>query len=149
MSTQEMSTQQIDGLLAELRKQRETTLAAVVNVSREDLRYATGNARWSSARRTVLRLADHWREHILQLQLIRQRTGTAPTEPQMMLALAEQAWGDVLASVVGLSDEDLDSVPAPGQWSVRQVLQHMIKGEVDYRNLIEKALQGKVVAEGE
>jgi len=144
-----MSTKQVEGLLAELRQEREKTLAAVTMITREELRYTTGHSRWSSGRRVMLRFADHLREHVLQVNLIRQRTGTAPAEPQMMLALAEQAWGDVLASVVGLSDEDLDRVPAPGQWSVRQVFQHMIKSEADYRNMIEKARQGKVVAEGE
>lgn len=144
-----MSTDQVTAMLAEVRKEREATLAAVTTISREELRYATGNERWSSARRVMLRFADHLREHALQIRLVRERTQTMPTEPQMILALAEQAWGDVLAATIGLSDYDLDRSPAPGQWSVRQVLEHMIKGERDYQEMIAKARAGKVVAQGE
>ncbi len=144
-----MPADQVTAMLAELRKEREATLTAVSAISREELRYATGHERWSSARRVMLRFADHLREHALQIRLLRERTQTMPTEPQMMLALAEQAWGDVLAATIGLSDDDLDRSPAPGQWSVRQVLEHMIKVERDYRDTIAKARAGKVVAQGE
>ena len=144
-----MPADQVKAMLAELRKEREATLAALSNISREELRYATGHERWSSARRVMLRFADHLREHALQIRLVRERTQTMPSEPQMMLALAEQAWGDVLAATIGLTNDDLDRSPAPGQWSVRQVLQHMIKGERDYQAMIAKARAGKVVAQGE
>ena len=50
-----MSTDQVAAMLAELRKEREATLAAVTTISREELRYATGHERWSSARRVMLR----------------------------------------------------------------------------------------------
>ena len=144
-----MSTNQVKAMLDDLRREREATLAALTTISREELRYATGHERWSSARRVMLRFGDHLREHALQVRLVRQHSQRLPTEPQDMLALAEQAWGDVLASVVGLSDDDLDRVPAPGQWSVRQVFEHMIKSEAAYRKMIEKACKDKVLAAGE
>ena len=143
------STNEIKTMVAELRREREATLATLASLTREDLRYATGHQRWSSARRVMLRFGDHLREHALQIRLIRERIGIPPTEPQHMLALAEQAWGDVLAAVVGLTDEDLDRVPAPGQWTIRQVLEHLIKTEAAYRQLIEKAQAGKVIEPGE
>jgi hypothetical protein len=144
-----VSDTKVKALLAQLRAEREKTLAAYINISREELRYATGNARWNSARRVMLRFADHLREHTLQIKLARQGTGALPTEPQAMLALAEEAWGEVLGATIGLSDDDLEKAPAPGQWSVRQVLEHMIKSEVVYQDLIKKAQEGKQVAEGE
>jgi hypothetical protein len=144
-----MSTTQIHAVLAQLRLEREQTLAALAGISREELRHATGHERWSSARRVMLRFGDHLREHALQLRLIRERTGIAPTEPQAMLAMAEQAWGDVLASCIGLTDDDLDKTPAPGQWSLRQTFDHMISSERNYRELVVKAQQDKTIAAGE
>jgi hypothetical protein len=144
-----MSSEKVKALLDELRHEREATLAAITGVTREEIRYATGHHRWSSVRRVLLQLANPPREHALQIRVARQTLHAVPSEPQMMLALGEQAWGDVLAALIGLSDEDLDRVPAPGQWSVRQCLEHMIKTEVTYRVMLEKALQDKVIAEGE
>lgn len=144
-----MSDTNVKALLAELRAEREQTLAAVTNIAREDLRYATGFNRWTSARRVMLRFGDHLREHTLQIRLVRERLNRGHSEPQHMLELAEQAWGDVLAACVGLTDDDLDKVPAQGQWSVRQVFAHMIKSEKSYRDLIAKAQEGKVIDQGE
>ena len=144
-----MPTEKIQAMLAELRSERNATLAALTNISREELRYSTGHQRWSSARRVMLRFGDHLREHALQVRNVRKLNNDNLTEPQMMLAMAEQAWGDLLASVVGLTDEQLDHVPAPGQWSVRQVFEHMIKTERDYRQMVEKAASGKVIEPGE
>ncbi len=144
-----MANENVQALLNELRREREATLAAYTGISREELRYATGHERWSSARRVMLQFSNHLREHALQIRLVRRMLQRQPSEPQDMLALGEQAWGDVLAACIGLSDEDLDRVPAPGQWSVRQVLEHLIKTEGGYRRMIAKAQADKTVAPGE
>ena len=144
-----MANDKVKALLDELRREREATLAAYTGISREELRYTTGHERWSSARRVMLQFSNHLREHALQVRLARKNLQCMPSEPQDMLALGEQAWGDVLASCIGLSDDDLDRVPAPGQWSVRQVLEHLIKTEGGYRRMIEKAKADKVIAPGE
>jgi hypothetical protein len=144
-----MSTTEVNQILAQLRHEREQTLAALSGISREELRYATGHERWSSARRVMLRLGDHLREHALQLRLIREHTETAANEPQAMLAMAEQAWGEVLASCVGLTDDDLDKSSGPGEWSLRQTFNHMISTERAYRQMVLKAQQDKQLAAGE
>lgn len=144
-----MANEKVTALLAELRRQREATLAAYTDINREELRYATGHERWSSARRVMLQFSNHLREHALQIRLVRKGLQRQPSEPQDMLALGEQAWGDVLAACLGLSDDDLDRAPAPGQWSVRQVLEHLIKTEQAYRQMIAKAAADKTIAPGE
>lgn len=144
-----MANEKVQALLDELRREREATLAAYTSISREELRYATGHERWSSARRVMLQFSNHLREHSLQIRLARKGLQRLPSEPQDMLALGEQAWGDVLASCIGLTDDDVDRAPAPGQWSVRQVFEHMIKSEINYRKMIEKAKADKIVAPGE
>ncbi len=144
-----MSTEKVTALLGELRREREATLDAFTDITREDLRFATGHERWSSARRVMLQLNNHLREHALQVRLVRKGLQRLPSEPQDMLALGEQAWGDVLAACVGLTDDDVDRVPAPGQWSVRQVFDHMIRSVIGYRKIIEKAQKDKTLAPGE
>jgi hypothetical protein len=144
-----MANEKVKPLLDDLRREREATLDVAAGLSREELRYATGHERWSSARRVALQLGNHLREHALQIRLARKGLQRTHSEPQDMLALGEQAWGDVLAACVGLTDDDLDRVPAPGQWSVRQVIEHMIKTEIGYRKMIQKSQTDKTLAAGE
>lgn len=144
-----MANEKVQALLDELRRERAATLAAYTDITREELRYATGHERWSSARRVMLQFSNHLREHALQVRLVRKGLQCQPTEPQDMLALGEQAWGDVLASCLGLTDDDLDRAPAPSQWSVRQVLEHLIKSEKGYRNMIARTQTDKTIAPGE
>ena len=43
--------------------------------------------------------------------------------------------------LVGLTEEDLDRVPAEGEWSPRQVSDHILSTEESYSRRIENALQ--------
>lgn len=54
------------------------------------------------------------------------------TEAQRILATAAEVRGQLLAPLVGLTDEGLDRIPAPGEWSVRQVLGHVLNVEHRY-----------------
>ena len=56
-----------------------------------------------------------------------------------MLAEAENAWGVLFASTVGLTDDDLDLDPPDGGWSIRQVLEHVRDGEAGYLAAIQIA----------
>lgn len=95
----------------------------------------------NDVRRVLLRFSEHMREHASQLEGIRVGIGKAPTPPQRMLAEAELAWGKVLAATINLSDEDLDTIPEDGGWSVRTLLAHILKGEEGYVSAIQTGLQ--------
>lgn len=52
-----------------------------------------------------------------------------PVEPQALLQALEASRLQVLAAVDSRSDDALAAQPAPGEWSVRQALEHMLFAE--------------------
>jgi len=53
-------------------------------------------------------------------------------ESARILALAQRAFGDLRGLLIGLPAEHFDRGPADGEWSIRQVLRHMIVIERRY-----------------
>jgi hypothetical protein len=57
----------------------------------------------------------------------------AATEAARILSLAQSAFGELRGLLAGLDDVLLDRAPAPGEWSLRETLAHMIGVERSYR----------------
>ena len=134
-----MTRAALDDLLAQITSEREQTLAALTDLTDEEFALATDLQRWTDVRRVLLRFGDHMREHANQVEGARAAVGRGPTMPQRMLSEGEHAWGKLLAAAVGLSDEDIDRQPPDGGWSVRQVLEHILASERNYREAIRAA----------
>ena len=132
---------EITKLLAEIAVARAQTIARLAELSQEELRFKTDNWRWNTVRRVMLRFGDHLREHTTQLVAAREDIGAAHAMPQRMLARAQEAYGEFLGAVVGLSDEDLDTAPTEGEWTIRQILQHLRETEAWYLARAEEALK--------
>ena len=134
-------TSEVGKLLQEIAAARQEVLAQLTQLKTEELRFKTDNARWNTVRRVLLRFGDHLREHTTQLVAAREAIGAAHTMPQRMLARAQEAYGEFLGAVVGLKDEDLDRVPAEGEWAIRLVLEHLRDSEKSYLIRIQDALK--------
>jgi hypothetical protein len=126
-------------MMAEIRRFREETLAALSEIEESEFEVATQMERWSEIRRVLLRFGDHMREHANQINGARAAVKLGPTMPQRILAESEIAWGLLLASIVGLSDDDLDQKPPGGSWSVREILAHIAQTERRYLQAIQDA----------
>lgn len=64
-----------------------------------------------------------------------------PSEASRILNLAQSAFGDLRGLLVGTPAELLDQVPAEGEWSPRQTLEHAIGTERSYRRNVQYALE--------
>jgi hypothetical protein len=53
-------------------------------------------------------------------------------ESRRILALAQRAFGDLRGLLIGLPSELLDRVPREGEWSIREILRHVIVIEGRY-----------------
>ena len=135
MSNSETLTyvEQLQAIQEDIRKELTT-------LERSTLLLQTDNARWNTVRRVVLRFGDHLREHTTQLIAAREDIGDRQTMPQRMLAQAEESYGRLMGSLIGLDDESLDRAPEPGEWSPRQILEHMVQVQELYLGLIRNAL---------
>jgi hypothetical protein len=65
-------------------------------------------------------------------QAVTRATAASPPESRRILALAQRAFGNLRGQLVGLPDDLLDKAPAPGEWSVRDVLAHLVNVEQRY-----------------
>lgn len=134
-----MSKAEIGRYLREINEIQSGILAELESLNCEELRYSTANARWNSVRRVMLRFGDHVREHTTQLIAAREDIGAAPNMPQRLLACAQEAYGRLLGAMVGLCDEHLDMAPAEGEWTPREILDHLIATQQSYLELIRQA----------
>jgi hypothetical protein len=78
-----------------------------------------------------LRFADHDEEHALQIEGLLQEHGFKQTAAQRILARAEMTRAELLGTLVGLTDGDLDLAP-PDEWPLRLTLSHIIETEDRY-----------------
>ncbi len=134
-----MSDAEIKAYLDQMQAVQCEILEELRELDRRELKYATDNERWNTVRRVLLRFGDHVREHTTQLVAAREAIGAEQTMPQRMLARAQEAYGVWLGAMVGLQDEQLDQVPEPGEWTPRQILEHMISTQHLYLDMIRRA----------
>jgi hypothetical protein len=134
-----VSETQVQSYMAQLGAIQREILEELASLERVELRYATDSPRWNTIRRVMLRFGDHLREHTTQLIAARDSIGALQTMPQRLLARAQEAYGFLLGAVIGLQDEQLDQTPEPGEWSVRQILEHILSTQKEYLELIRRA----------
>jgi len=137
-----MADAQVNGYLTEMAEIQQQVLAELSDMPRDEFLYQTDHWRWNTVRRVLLRFGDHVREHTTQLVEAREATGADQTMTQRILAQAMQAYGYWLGAMVGLEDEHLDET-YEGEWSPRQVLEHMIVSQRAYLDMIRRAREAK------
>ena len=86
----------------------------------------------------LLDFAAHEREHIVHLIKTLQAIGHKKTEAQLLVGRSAIIQGQLEARLVGLPESVLDQVP-PGEWTVRQVLEHLIEEDRRYAGRILEA----------
>lgn len=107
--------------------------------------FETAMARFASLDDDALRRVGRWRGREVPLQLllynvlreeqhalVRAQLAWQPTEVERTLGLAQQAFGDLRGLLVGRDDALLDRAPAPGEWSLRDLLRHVLAAELRY-----------------
>jgi uncharacterized damage-inducible protein DinB len=80
------------------------------------------------------------RELAVQTAVQRAIHGPAITAAQRILAQHHAAYSDLRGILVGVGEDELDLVPAETEWSLRDVLEHIIEAEQGFFTLIRYAL---------
>lgn len=120
----------------QLRRVREEMIARLASVPDSALTARTRWFEWEvDVRFRLLDFASHEREHIVHLIKTLQAIGHRKTEPQLLVGRSTILHGQLEARLVGLTDSTLDEAPS-GEWSVRQVLEHLIDEDQRYAGRI-------------
>lgn len=92
-------------------------------------------------RAMVYRLINHEIEHTVHAVKTLRDLGILKSEIEIILARLQEARGYLEGVLLGVSDEQFDLAPE-GEWSLRQVLEHIISTEDTYSKRIQEALTG-------
>jgi uncharacterized damage-inducible protein DinB len=60
-----------------------------------------------------------------------------PTQAQRILGQYHHAYRDLTGALAGLRDDDLDRAPAPEEWSLREVIEHMVGADHGFLGVIQ------------
>ena len=127
-------------VLEQMRASRQHILERLQGVAEKQM---LAEAEWSQRQVTVrfmfYRLITHEVEHTVHLLKTLDSLGIAQGEAELILRRLQATRGELEGLLVGLSDEELDRVPE-GEWSVRQVLEHITDTEERYSKRIVDAL---------
>ena len=102
-----------------------------------------GDWRWrdyESLRFAFLITYQELRELAVQTAVERDAGGPAITSPQRILAQHHVAYRDLRGVLSGAGDDELDRVPAEGEWPLRTVLAHIIRAEQGFFIVVRHAL---------
>jgi len=106
----------------------EELVRATVHLSDEDM---GREWKWREYDEEGLRFAllmTHHELRDLAVRLAARRTD-GPTQTERILAQYHQTYRDLTGLLAGVSSDDLDLVPAEGEWPVRETLKHMLGAE--------------------
>ncbi len=128
-------------MLETMRERRAKTLEQVLSVPEEQmLAPAKYGDRDVNVRFMFYRLVTHQIEHTIHLTKTLNALGINQGEAGLILKSLQVASGELEGLIVGLTDEDLDRSPGEGDWTLREVLEHILSAEKSYSNRIDEAL---------
>jgi uncharacterized damage-inducible protein DinB len=128
-------------MLETMRERRARTLEQVVSVAEEQmLAPAKYGDRDVNVRFMFYRLITHQIEHTIHLTKTLNALGITQGEAGLILKSLQVASGELEGLMVGLTDEDLDRSPGEGDWTLREVLEHILSAEKSYSSQIDEAL---------
>ncbi len=138
---------QLPSLLRKLRDERRAHDAELARVTGDQMELPTsftfetmmtnqkGEMAGADVRWMFLRRSDHPEEHTIQIEdHLQNRFGIFQNQAQRYWSANEEARGDLYASLMGLTDDDLDDEPVdpPGEWPLRTILAHLVDVERSY-----------------
>ena len=131
----------VEDVLGRMREQRASIQEQLSHVTDEQmLSPVQMRDREVSVRLMFYRLIGHEVEHTVQMLKTLNGIGKFQTEAQLILSRLQSARGELEGLLLGLEDGELDQAPAEGEWSPREVLDHIIQVEASYTKRVTDAL---------
>ncbi len=128
--------------LQQLRAQRDEAFQELARLTEQECRYP---ATWGNAQRSVNFLlrayALHEIDHLQHTQRLLRSRGYQLGEAQLILMKAQALRGELEAILLGLADEEFEAPgPEEGDWSIRQLVEHLQATDRAYLESVRKGL---------
>jgi uncharacterized damage-inducible protein DinB len=118
------------------RAQARSGSLAAVDAEQITIRIEGDDVRW-----LLWRIATLATQRRVELGKTLDALGWQPSEAQRILAHARESRGELRSILLGVADETVDLEPAPGEWSVRQALEHAYSVDERYMLATEYAVE--------
>jgi uncharacterized damage-inducible protein DinB len=105
-----------------------------------DRPWAWGAYDSEGVRFAFFRSYEELRELSTNIAAERSAHGPAVSTAQRILAQYHLAYRDLGATLLGISDDQADRSPAEGEWSLRQVVAHIVRAEIGFYGVVRYAL---------
>lgn len=115
--------------LRDLRAARRRTIHALSSLGAEQLLAHVGPERNTNVRAALLGLALDDDQRRITLGRILAGLGWKSSEAHLVLGSLAVTRAQIRAALVGISDEEFNQPAGPGEWAVRQALEHVLNNE--------------------
>ena len=130
----------LEELLTRMRKVREETLKSLEDLGEDELLLPCTER--GNIRQVIELLIWHERDHYGQLYKNRRDTKVGHKSINLLMSELMAARGMVEGMMLGLTSEELDMAPKEGEWSIRQVAEHLMETEKRFgQRILEKRPQ--------
>lgn len=130
--------QEVKALLAELESRRKELLACLSELTPEQLNAQDDRGR--SIRENMHRIVDHDKDSHQHLMAMRRGVGSEQNTVNRLLELIQASGGELAANLAGLEDEYLDKEWQSGEWTIRQLLDHLTRADARQLSRINEVL---------
>lgn len=124
----------LEGLLTRMRKVREETLKSLEDLKEDELPLPCTER--GNIRQVIELLIWHERDHYGQLYKNRRDAKVGHKSINLLMSELLAARGMVEGMMLGLTSKELDMAPKEGEWSIRQVAEHLMETEKRFRQRI-------------
>lgn len=129
-------------LLKKMRDSRRSTIDKVQNVTKEQMLGLTSyGERDVDTRFIFYRFITHEIEHTVHLAQTLEDLGIFQNEAKRILKHLQAARGELEGMLIGITDEQLDKSTGDGEWSIREIIHHILDTEDSYTHRIEETIQ--------
>ena len=105
-----------------------------------DREWAWGAYDSEGVRFAFFRTYEELRELAAKTAAERSARGSATSTSQRIMAHYHSAYRDLQATLLGIGDDEADRAPAEGEWSLRQVVAHIVGADVGFFVAVKYAL---------
>lgn len=118
-------------ILKEMRQVCDEIIEELSSLTEEELQLQTGDVPWR-IQHLLYRFAAHEEEHIHQIIAARWAIGANPTSAQFILSQFLATRGRLEGTLIGLKDQQAILSPREGEWSILEILQHLLESDRQY-----------------
>lgn len=122
---------QVAVMLDELRQARDEIIEELSSLTGVELQLQTFDVPWR-IQHLLYRFSAHEEEHINQIIATRWTIGAKPSLSQFILSQFMTTRGRLEGALIGLNDEQAILSPREGEWSIMEILQHLLESDRQY-----------------